>query len=420
MNVLWITNILFPQASKYLDRPSENTGGWMYSLATQLINLNGIKLAVATIYDGMNLQKFTDGKIKYYLLPRKIFNIRYDSTLEPHWIRIVKEYQPDIIHIHGTEYAHGLACMRACTDQRYVISIQGLVSVISEYHFAGIKPNEFLKYTTLSDLRHKHTILQEKKEMEKRGRNEIEYLKRSNNIIGRTTWDYVHTKSINPNAKYHFCNEVLRDSFYISPSWNVESKKNYSIFMSQAKTQHKGLHLALRAMTIIKNYYPDVKLRIGGGDITGGDKWVQRTRTYGHYIRSLIKSLQLQNQVVFLGDLKEEKMAEEFRNAHVFVSPSVIENSPNSLGEAQMIGTPCVASFVGGVPDLVKDGESGLLYRFDDFKMLAFKIMDIFQYDNLAQSLSEKSKMVASVRHERDAIGLRIIDIYKEILKQTP
>ncbi len=416
MNILWTTNILFPAASRYLGRPAENTGGWMYSLAMQLVNKNDIKLAVATTYNGLEFLEFTDNGISYFLLPRKIFNTRYDSSLEPHWIRIVNEFHPDVIHIHGTEFAHGLACMRACRDQRYVISIQGLVSMISKYYFAGIKVSEFLKYTTLSDLKNRNTILHGKREMEARGINEIEYLKRTRYIIGRTSWDYVHVRTINPKSIYFSCNEVLRDCFYSAPRWQVENKQTHSLFMSQAKSQNKGLHILLKAMTIIKINYPDVALRIAGGDITGGTKWVQRASTYGHYIRSLLKSLQLKDNVEFLGNLNEEKMAEQFRNANVFVSPSALENSPNSLGEAQMIGTPCVASFVGGVPDMIKDRESGLLYRFDDYKMLAFKIMEIFEDNNLAQSLSEKGRIAASLRHDKDQVAARIKEIYFNIL----
>ncbi len=420
MNILWITNILFPAASRFLGRSAENTGGWMYSLAERLSGFENITLAIATTYNGKEFAEFADKGISYFLLPRKIFNTRYDSSLEPYWIRIVEEYQPDIIHIHGTEFAHGLACMKACGDQRYIISIQGMVSVISEYYFAGIDPYEFLKYTTLSDLKNMYTIFQEKKKMEARGKIEVKYIKQTRHIIGRTSWDYAHTKAINPGATYHFCNEILRDSFYILPGWNVKSKKDHSIFMSQAKSQYKGLHLLLRAMTIIKDYYPDVILRVAGEDITGGTKWVQRVRTYGHYIRSLVKDSKLQEHIQFLGNLNEKEMAEEFRNAHVFVSPSVIENSPNSLGEAQVIGTPCVASFVGGVPDMIKDRESGLLYRFEDYKTLAVKIMEIFKNDSFAQLLSDNAKISASLRHNRDQITSRMMDIYANVSGKNP
>ena len=416
MNILWITNIPFPATNRLLGMPAEIGGGWMHSLAMQLISGTGIKLAIATTYNGNDIQEYTDENFLYYIIPRGSSYIKYDRSLEFYWAKIVDKFEPDLIHIHGTEYAHGLACMKACKTQRYIISIQGMVSVYSKYHFAGIKPFELLKYTTLNDLKRMDTISHSKKKMELRGKYEIEYLKRTKYIIGRTSWDYAHTKAINPTSEYHFCNEVLRNSFYDSSKWDFEKKRIHSIFMSQANSQRQGLHQVLKAISIVKEFYPDVNLRVAGLDISGGRKWVHRIGTYGHYIRSMLNSLKLTDRVEFLGGLNEERMAEEFRNAHIFVCASVIENSPNSLGEAQIIGTPCIASFVGGVPDMVNDRETGMLYRFEEYKMLAFKIMEVFHDANLAKSLSEKGKIVASVRHNRTNIGSRMREIYTSII----
>lgn len=168
----------------------------------------------------------------------------------------------------------------------------------------------------------------------------------------------------------------------------------------------------MKSISIVKKYYPDVHLKVAGLDISGGTTWVHRISSYGYYLRSLIRELNLTDNVEFLGGLNETRMAEEFRNAHVFVCASVIENSPNSLGEAQIIGTPCIASFVGGVPDMVNDRETGLLYRFEEYKMLAFKIIEVFNDDALAQSLSAKEQIAASARHNREQISSRIKEIY--------
>jgi len=388
----------------------------MHALAMQLIDTNRFSLAVATTYLGTSLQTHYDDNITYYILPRKKDSKKYDQSLETYWIKVVEEFNPDIIHIHGTEYAHGLACMIACPTRKYVISIQGMVSVYSEYHFAGIKPLELLKYSTLNDLKRMDTILHRKSEMVQRGNFEIEYLKRTKHIIGRTSWDYSHTQTINPNSRYHFCNEVLRKSFYTFDKWKFDEKISHSIFMSQANSQRQGLHQVLKALSIVKKFFPDVKLRVAGLDISGGTKWVHRISCYGHYIRSLIQSLNLSDHVAFLGGLNEEKMAEEFKKAHIFICASVVENSPNSLGEAQILGTPCIASFVGGVPDMVIDRETGLLYRFEEYKMLAYKIIEIFNDNNLAQNLSAMGQIAASKRHNRVDIVTRMQEIYSSII----
>jgi glycosyltransferase involved in cell wall biosynthesis len=175
----------------------------------------------------------------------------------------------------------------------------------------------------------------------------------------------------------------------------------------------------LKALSLVRGYYPQVQLRIAGSDVTQSKTWVDKLRIsgYGSYLRSLIRKLKLNDHVKFIGTLSEERMVEEYRNAHVFICPSSIENSPNSLGEAQIIGTPCVASFVGGVPDMIKDGETGLLYRFEEYAMLANNILRIFRDNSLAADLSEKCMKAAELRHDRDAIKSQIIEIYTQIIK---
>jgi len=109
-------------------------------------------------------------------------------------------------------------------------------------------------------------------------------------------------------------------------------------------------------------------------------------------------------------------MAGYYQNSHVFVCPSSIENSSNSLCEAQLTGTPVVASFVGGIPDLVIHNETGLLYRFEEYEMMAYQIKKIFLDDNLALRLSQQGKIVAAKRHDRRENASRLIKIYENVL----
>lgn len=110
-----------------------------------------------------------------------------------------------------------------------------------------------------------------------------------------------------------------------------------------------------------------------------------------------------------------ERMVEQYRLANVFVCPSSIENSPNSLGEAQLIGCPVVASYVGGVPDMVENGRTGLLYRFEETEMLAAAICRIFGNDDLAKSLSKNGIDVAKERYDGIKNATRMMEIYNSI-----
>jgi hypothetical protein len=153
MNILWITNIQFPAVRGRLGLPVEVVGGWMFALASELSFNKQVNMAVSTIYDGVDLKRFVDSDIVYYLLPAGEMKKYYDRSLEKYWVEVINEFKPDIIHIHGTENAHGLACVKACPKQKYVISIQGLLSVYQEYYYAGIKPFQLIRHTTLTTLK---------------------------------------------------------------------------------------------------------------------------------------------------------------------------------------------------------------------------------------------------------------------------
>ena len=213
----------------------------MYSLALELKNKPDLDLSVCTVYGGTNIQKHVLDGITYYLLPKGKSNKKYNKLLEPHWKSVTDEFQPDIVHIHGTEFAHGLACMEACPQLRYIISIQGLIGVYGLYYYAGISKGNILRHLTLNDIKNKDSILAGKREYLKRGRTEVGYLRKTHHIIGRTSWDLAHVKAVNPGVNYHFCNEVLRKVFYETRKWNISEIKKYSIFISQASYPIKGL-----------------------------------------------------------------------------------------------------------------------------------------------------------------------------------
>jgi glycosyltransferase involved in cell wall biosynthesis len=108
-------------------------------------------------------------------------------------------------------------------------------------------------------------------------------------------------------------------------------------------------------------------------------------------------------------------MAERFLQSHVFVLPSYVENSPNSLGEAMMVGTPSVVSYCGGVGSIVDD-ESALIFPIGDSQMLAFQIDRIFQSDALACELSDGARRIAGDRHDVEKTTDSYINIYEKVI----
>lgn len=378
----------------------------MYGLAADLAASGNITLAVATVYAGSTVQKLTVNGIQYYLIPigKKRINSRLNIS---DWIYIENDFKPDIVHIHGTEYSHGMDLMNARPELKYVVSIQGLVSVYHRYFLAGMSTWDVLRHITLRDILRANTLFNAKHDFYKRGLVEKEYIERANVVIGRTDWDRAHAWAINPNADYQFCNESLRNEFYTIEKWFLKNCRRNSIFLSQATYPIKGLHQVLKAVALLKDKYPALLLKIAGPDITNCRSFKARLKRSGYssFIASKIEILGLEKHVVFLGQLNAEEMKIAYLSAHIFVCPSSIENSPNSLGEAQILGVPCIATSCGGTPSMVKDGISAMLYQFDEYEMLATKIDKLFGSDDLCIMLSENGNKESRLRHNK-AINL--------------
>jgi glycosyltransferase involved in cell wall biosynthesis len=416
MKVLWISNVLFPDVCNELKVDHPIVGGWMYAGAKTLIEVNSkIELAVASLYNGEQLKFIEKYFINYYLIPNKGVNGHYNPALEKYFAEIISRFKPDIIHIHGTEYPHSLACLKVSNLENVVVSIQGLVSLYSKYYLGGIQEKIVLKNRSLRDFIKNDSLLNQQKKMQKRGTYEIELLENVKHIIGRTSWDMTNTWAINPKAKYHFCNETLRSLFY-QKQWDLENCKKYSIFLSQAHYPIKGIQNLIQALPIILKHFPETKVYVAGNNFISVP-WY-RKNGFANHLHFLMKKNQIQkNQIIFLGPLNETMMVEQYTLAHVFLCPSVIENSPNSIGEAQIVGVPCVASYVGGTMDMIKDKETGLLYRFEEISLLAKQICRIFENNDLAISLSIKSRKVALLRHDKLKNAYQLNSIYRQIIK---
>jgi glycosyltransferase involved in cell wall biosynthesis len=400
MKILWIVNIMFPDVCMIKNIKPTVIGGWMHESAKELSRRNN-NLTVVTTHKGKEIEYYKVDAIEYYLIPSDD-NDNYNPKLEKTWSELLKKIQPDAIHIHGTEYSHGLSALRVFSPQKTVVSIQGLLSVYSRYFYAGISTLDILKNITLRDV-YKGSLFSGKKQFVEKGKLEKEYIQDSHNIIGRTLWDYSHVKTVNPDTHYHFCNETLRKGFYTAEKWSIQSKENFRIFLSQANYPIKGIHKFLEAVGIIVSKFPNVKVKVGGLDIVKNNlSFKERLKItgYGKYVKSIIQKYKLENNVEFLGLLSEEQMIHEYQKAHVFVCPSSIENSPNSVGEAQILGVPVISSYVGGVSDMVEHDTTGLLYRFEEVEILAQHLIRIFENDELALKLSENGIDAATKRHD--------------------
>lgn len=418
MKILWVTNIPLPEASMLLNENSTPFGGWLISAAERLVQEENIELQIAFPRGKFNGEKMFKGKqISYFIFPEvkssKLSMINDNPNLE----KIINYEKPDVVHIFGTEFAHTLAMVNVCikTKTKVVISIQGIISVIAKHYTTGL-PRKVQNRYTFRDFIKQDNILQQQKKIAIRGNYEIEALRKVSHIIGRTTWDRACTSFINDKAQYYYCNETLRSIFY-QRQWNVNECEKYSIFISQGSYPIKGLHFMIKAMSLVIKRHPNARLYIGGSDITKCNTLKEKLKisSYGKYIKKLINKYEIQNNIIFTGILDEENMCKRFLDSHIFVCTSTIENSPNSLGEAMILGVPSIASDVGGISDLLKHKEEGFVYQADAPYMLAHYICEIFKNEEIALKFSKNAKIRALKLYDQEKNNKRLLDIYISI-----
>lgn len=380
MRVLWVCNIMLPRIAKQLGAESSNKEGWLSGLCDVLLERrreNGIELHVAypvqQVAEGLDydfhkiaLPELGEDAVLYaYGFCEDVAHAeRYEPELEERLDKIINHVKPDVIHCFGTEFAHTLAVVRACEQPKKVlVGIQGLCQVIAKAYMADL-PEEVQNRVTFRDWLKQDSIRQQQRKFAMRGEREPEIIRLAGNVTGRTRFDRYYTQKWNPNVCYYSMNETLRNCFY-EGEWQREKCEPHTIFLSQGDYPLKGLHYLLMAVGKLKTQYPDIRIKVAGNSIVNYKKLKDKLRisAYGAYLRSMMKQYRLEDRVQFLGRLNAQEMKEEYLKCGLFVCCSSNENSPNSLGEAMLLGVPCVAANVGGISTIFSHGEDGILYE---------------------------------------------------------
>lgn len=417
MKVLWVSLVKFPPLCKNLGEAVPAHCGWMYSSAKAMLKeMPEVRLGVMVYSYGKSYERYDIEGVTYYLIPTASIDRTSKKQIEA-CRQAIRNFSPDLIHIHGTEHSLAKAvCMANEDGTRVVANIQGLAGPIMRYADGGLSLWNKWTNITLLDFYRGTFLLNAKRSFKLRAECEHYVLTHITDIIGRTQWDQAHVITINPNLRYHFMNETLRDSFYEKPLWSYDRCKKHTIFVSNSGSALKGAHQVLKALPIILRQYPDTIVNFCGSSVMSNKlKDLLRFQGYHLYLRRLVKRLHLQEHVRFLGSLSETQMKQQFLDANVYVLPSAIENSPNSLCEAQILGTPVVASYCGGTPTLLTDGQTGHFYRYEEYEMLAQIVMRLFEQDNFT-CLSLAEMKVASHRHNREQNARRLAEIYHNIM----
>ena len=433
MRVLWVCNIMLPMVARALGRECSNKEGWITGLMEALLSENcqeaqdlQVELGVAfPVASGEKMLKGDTGRVRFYGFRENTGKPEvYDPGLETDMQEILQDFEPDILHCFGTEYPHTLAAVRTFgRPQSSLVGIQGLCAVYAEAYMANI-PKKLRSITTFRDWVKRDNMYRQQEKFRLRGKWEQEAVRLTGHVAGRTDWDRYWTSEWNSKVKYHILQETLRPCFY-EGEWRYENCRRHSIFMSQGDYPIKGLHYMLDALAAIRYQYPDVHLYVAGNCLLRqGPTAALRISGYGRLLEAQIREYELEDHVTFLGSQDANQMKEQYLRCNAYVCVSSIENSPNSLGEAMLLGVPVVAGLVGGVGSMIGPEEGWLFNGFSKdeggemqriSQDLRKQVMEVFARQEQVTERTWKAREHARQTHDAEKNLKQLLDLYREL-----
>lgn len=405
VRVLWFSVTPSMYASRGVPH---NGGGWIASLEGIVRGLPQVELGIAFVLPGEPEGPCRHDGVTYYPMPRpQGGRSRRREALMEQCERVIADFKPDVIQIFGSENEFGPLCSR--TSVPVVIHMQGSMPAYHNAQFpVGMNKWDFLLGRGLS-LRRRLIGLRTDSAFGRAARREIATIEACRHFMGRTRWDRDQVELFNPRARYHHCEEALRPSFrQEGRSWEGPRPGRQVIVSVISNPWYKGMDLVLKTAQLLRRHTPlDFEWQVYGvSDVRFYE------RKYG------IKGAR--EGVRVMGTASPGELVDALCRASVYVHPGYIENSPNSLCEAQLLGLPVVATYVGGIPSLVEEGRTGLLVPANAPHTLAPLLQRLLASPERARALGAGARTEALRRHDPDAIGRRILDIYREIAHSQP
>ncbi|MCD6566652.1 MAG: glycosyltransferase family 4 protein, partial [Bacteroidales bacterium] len=328
-----------------------------------------------------------------------------DKDFETTAKTIVDSFCPDVIHVFGTEGV--FPTIQEHTDIPVVIHLQGLINPCLNAYFSPNQSrlNFFTSFHFLKNNLIGNSPGFTAKRFAQQAKRESTILRQAKYVMGRTHWDKMVSSLFNSEVTYFHVDEVLRPPFYVARKNKLGTDRNeLSIVSTLSPTPYKGIDVLLRAARKMKEL-GGVPFRwkvIGLDENDPLFRHFEATENIDHRDVS----------VECTGRKKAEELIDMLTNANVFVHPSYIDNSPNSVCEAQMLGLPVIACDVGGITTLIKHGESGFLVPSNGVFEIVYYLKKIFRNKVLAAGIGEKASMIAHERHNQSRIVHDLKKVY--------
>lgn len=421
MRILWLSG----NAGLFVNKKQRTGGGyngsgWIPSLQKLIISVPENKLALAyishtfhskekqndTIYYSVYDPPFNGfQKIKKYYGGYKRYNPKkYLNQIED----IIKDFNPDIIHLFGLE--NPLAAILGNTSIPVVVHLQGLLGPCNNAFFpVGFNKSSFIFPFTIKEWILRNGYIFAKNSIHVRGEIESSIFKKVRYVMGRTKWDFQVSQLMAPQTKYFHVDEVLREPFYEhAGKWKYHKAQELKIITTISNTIYKGLDTVLKTAKILKAHSNiPFKWQIIG--ISSKDPLVP-------FFERRLNITSKEVNIAYVGVLDASQLCNKLFDSHVYVHPSYIDNSPNSICEAQIVGIPVIGTYVGGIPSLITNEQTGFLVPANAPYELAYLLKKCYYEPELFSNIGKQGYLDAFQRHNKSKILKDLTDTYHNII----
>jgi glycosyltransferase involved in cell wall biosynthesis len=133
-------------------------------------------------------------------------------------------------------------------------------------------------------------------------------------------------------------------------------------------------------------------------------------------LKAQAKDLGLETRIIFAGLKKYEDIPKYLATSDIFIRPSLSEGMGNSFIEAMAAGVPVIATPVGGIPDFLKEGETGLFCEVQNPQSIAEKVQMILDNPELNADLVKKAQKFIEGKYEWNTVAVDMKDkIFSQI-----
>lgn len=410
MRVLWAA----PNGGCF-NLETQKGGGWISSLEKAIVQkYPDMELGIAFL-SGKYSEPTKRGSVTYFPIYKKplgklktlwsrLRRIEEEDAFVIKFEEVAHKFKPDILHIWGAE--HFYIKLTKTLTMPQVVHIQGFATMCSQAYLPfDVSVEDLKNYDGLFNRIINKGNYYRYKSFIKRAKTEKEYSQYVTNWIGRTEWDKSCSYILNPSAKYFHCDELMRDDFN-GAKWSYHYDGIIKIQSSISEEWYKGVDIVIRTARILKDAGYSVQWNVYG---------IAQNSTITKFFLLKYKCDPKEVGITFHGKVSGEIINKGLHDVDVYVHPSYIENSSNAIVEAQLVGTPVVAQFVGGNPSML-DEDSGILVPCNDPNMMAFAILQMTHRETAEKYSENEQKHVA--KKSKEVVLHDLMKIYQEIIKR--